>query len=206
MPSLLADKLSMNNPHNVDILFDPKAIEKGLLKRRTYAFTLDLFAVALINKGILIAYTNFLQSFFYQLPIHAQQSIIGEIPKASFFTLTAVFFSYFLMSFYLGEGKTPGKLFFGLRVYSPKKLQDTLTLKESSLRSLGYFLCYATGLFLFLAPFMRKDRKGVPDWFSGTQTISEERFLLLKNLKAKEEAEQLEKDEEEQLSLFDEAA
>lgn len=49
-------------------------------------------------------------------------------------------------------------------------------LKESFNRTLGYFICYITGSFLFIIPFLRQDNKGIPDWLGQTKVISEEEY------------------------------
>tara|TARA_R110002049_G_scaffold237190_5_gene410281 strand:- start:146 stop:694 length:549 start_codon:yes stop_codon:yes gene_type:complete len=172
---------------------------KLLSKHRVYAFTFDMFMVGMTSKLIMLTYRSFFTSFFYQLKYHVQQSVVAGLPVVHLSVLMAVFFSYFFISYYTSEGKTLGKMIFGLRVYSPAKPEIHLSLAESAKRSLGYLVCYVTGLFLFALPLFRKDQKGVPDFFSNTEVVFEDFFEQhLVDVKAD--------DDEDQFDLFDEAA
>lgn len=171
-----------------------------LFKNRIYAFTFDMFMVGLISKLVMFTYTSFLRSFFHQLRYQVQDTLASGLPAIHFSVLMTVFFSYFFVSFYTSEGKTLGKMMFGLRVYSPTQPRMALTLNESFKRTMGYLVCYATGLFLFALPLVRSDRRGLPDFFSKTEVVFEDYFIE-NILPASEKVI-----EQDQMDLFDTAA
>lgn len=152
-----------------------------ILKKRTYAFTLDLFFIAVINKAIMYTYINFLETFFYQLPISFQMNINGQLAKANGISIMIIFWGYFVLSYYMGEGKTPAKMLFGLKVHSPHSSDNHLSFKASVLRTSAYFICCFTGVFLIAIPFLRRDKKGLPDWFSNTHVVTEDEIAVVQH-------------------------
>lgn len=172
---------------------------KLLSKHRVFAFTFDMFMIGMTSKLIMLTYKSFFTSFFYQLRYQVQESVANGLPVVHVSVLMSVFFSYFFISYYTSEGKTLGKMIFGLRVYSPTKPDLHLSLGESAKRSLGYLVCYATGLFLFVLPLLRKDQKGLPDFFSNTEVVFEDFF-------EQHLIDQAVLEDEDQFDLFDEAA
>lgn len=158
----------MNNQENREAYSDPKQ----LLKSRTYAFTLDLAFVLILNKAVTLSYTNFIRTIFYQLAPHTQQKILLSFEFVQFSTLWIVFWSYFVLSYYLGEGKTPGKMIFGIQTFS-KKSNEGLSLSQSLVRTMGHFVCMISGLFLFALPYLRKDQKSLADLFAETWVSKE---------------------------------
>lgn len=144
-----------------------------LINKRTFAFTLDLFLIILINKAIMLTYMSTLNIVFYHLPVAVQKNLIEYLPHISFHILLLVFGGYFFFSYFLGEGKTPGKLLFNLKVQSLSSNDKELSFKECFLRTAGYFVCYLTGLILFAIPYFNKKGTGLPDFLSSTQVIDE---------------------------------
>ncbi|MBH47557.1 MAG: hypothetical protein CME71_05255 [Halobacteriovorax sp.] len=171
-----------------------------LFKHRVYAFTFDMMMIGITSKLVMLTYTSFLKNFFHQLRYQVQDSIATGLPVIHFSVLMTVFFSYFFLSLYTSEGKTLGKMVFGLRVYSKEKPELHLGLGESFRRTMGYLVCYATGLFLFALPMLRKDRRGLPDMFSSTEVVFEDFF----NEHIMKGADKV--SDREQIDLFDEAA
>jgi len=174
-----ANKNEITIPH---LITKPRTSSKGLLKKRSYAFTMDLFFITLINKGIIFTYVNFLETYLYQLPSSFQMSINQKITQVNNLSLLFIFWGYFLFSYYMGEGKTPGKLIFGIKVHSPHRADDHLSFKEAFMRTGGYFVGCFTGMFLLAVPFLRKDAKGIPDFLSHTHVVSEDELEYIKSL------------------------
>src|SRR5690606_4450194 len=125
-----------------------------------------MFMVGLTSKLIMFTYTSFMRAYFYQLRPHVQESLTANLSLVHFSVLMTVFFTYHFVSFYTSEGKTLGKMMFGLRVYSPTQPRMALSMSESFKRTLGYTVCYVTGFVLFALPLLRQDRRGLPDFFS----------------------------------------
>ena len=150
------------------------------LKKRVYAFSFDLFLVALISKMVIYTYLNFMSSFFVQMPFIIQSKINQGIPTVHALTLMTTFWAYFFFSYYLAEGRTPGKIIFSLKVQSNDHHEADLSFKESFLRTLGYFLCYMSGVVLFLLPFFNRSSKGLGDWISNSHVLDFEDYLASK--------------------------
>lgn len=176
------------------ILHFPKVNKEDLIRKRCFAFTVDLMFIIMINRAIMFTYMNFIRTFFLHIPYHAQSNLVEGLPQIHLTTLLAVFFGYFTISYYMGEGQTPGKLLFGLRIYSKRKNSIKLNLQESILRTMGYFLCYITGFVFFLIPFLRRDQKGIPDWFSRTEVILKSSYVPTREviIEVEEDSNQLE--------------
>ena len=107
------------------------------------------------------------------------------------------YFSYFLVSFYLGHGKTIGLTIFDMRTVSHEGSPRELSFMESFMRTMGYTLNYLFFFLPFLVNLVRKDKRGLPDFFSQTEVMTENEFLhyehSIKAQKAQEEAaEQIE--------------
>lgn len=161
--------LKIANLNEVNLISDSM-----ILKKRTYAFTLDLFFIALINRVVMYTYINFLETFFYQLPISFQINVNSQIAKVNGLSMMVIFWGYFVFSYYMGEGRTPAKMLFGLKVHTANNLETSLSFKASVLRTAAYFICCFTGLFLIAIPFLRRDKKGLPDWISATHVMTED--------------------------------
>ena len=156
--------------------------DNDFMKKRVYATTLDLFLIGLINKAMLFTYLKFMKSFYYQLPFSLQYRLESGLVSISMLSLFVVFWGYFMLSNYWGEGRTPGKILFGLKVHSPSFKyhgQYHLTLYEAFARTAGYFFCYASFGLLYGIAFITPDRKGIPDWFSGTQVVTDEQMEFI---------------------------
>ncbi len=162
--------------------------KRELLRKRTYAFTADIFLISIINKLLITTYINLLEVIMYHYPIHIQRSLILSLNSIQTITLIAIFSLYFFISYSFGNGQTPGKAIFNIYV---KGKNEKLTTWECLSRTFGYFLCYALGLILYLVPFFRKDRRGIPDFISQTN--------VKMNISKKEVHEK-------QIDLFDKAA
>jgi|GEM_PF-3572688 len=161
---------------------------KKKLKKRIYAFGTDLFFIGVIQKVIVLSYVSFINENFNQAPMRVKSSLLGNLGELRLSTLVFTFFSYFLLSYFLGHGKTPGKTLFNLRVFSHEGDPKELSFMEAFMRTVGYTTCYVTGSFLFFIAIFRKDARGIPDFFSQTEVYTDEEFdVLINELKLKEE-------------------
>lgn len=149
---------------------------KEKLKKRFYAFYIDLVTIGLIQKILVYTYVNCINDLLTSIPKFQKVSLLNHTWQLTITTLSFTFFSYFLMSLYLNHGKTLGKSLIGLRVYSSESADGDLSFSESLLRTITYTACYLTGSFLLLIPFLNKDSKGLPDYFSHTEVLSEAEF------------------------------
>lgn len=106
----------------------------------------------------------------------SQFMLTSQMHKVELSVISVVFFGYFFLSYYMGNGKTPGKILFRLRVVPTENPAQLLSLTSSFKRTLGYFFCYITGFILFALPYFNKNREGLPDIFSSTHVLTEEQY------------------------------
>ena len=190
--------------------------DNKILRKRSYAFVTDLFIIGLINKGLMYTYISFLKTYFYQLTMKTQLLLESKMYDVHFVSLGIVFWGYFLMSYYWGEGKTPGKHIFGLKVHSPGFKYSSelhLTLRECFARTLGYFINCLTAGSLFAISFITTNSKGLPDWLSQTSVVTDEQMDYIDKVYFSPDFESdflkpamsivEEKEVEQQLSLFE---
>jgi len=155
-----------------------KKKKKAFLSKRAYAFSIDFFLIALINKAILFTYLSFMKSNFFYLPADKKISLLGNIDQLHFPILFFVFWGYYLTSLYLGNGQTPGKIALHLRVVDEAG-GPHLSIKECFMRTLGYFICTMSGFILLGIPYLTKDARGIPDWLSNTRAQTKEELQSL---------------------------
>lgn len=136
-----------------------------LLKRRVYALTTDFFIIVATNYFLMASLTNFIKTVFFHFPLKAQLFFINKLGMMTSISLMALTFAYFSIFYYVTNGRTMGKTFFGLKVVSS---EGEISLKQSMQRSISYFACAMFGSFLFALSFIRKDDKSLADVMSGT--------------------------------------
>lgn len=158
-----------------DLKFTPLFKKENLLKKRIGAFSIDLFAVIFATKGMLVSYSLFIKKFALPVYMQAQSDWFNAYNKMEVSALLITFISYFFLCLYLSQGKTLGKTIMGLKVIA-KNNPGELYWWEAFARSFSYLTCYMTGLFLFMIPVLNPSQKGLPDWISGTQVISDEEW------------------------------
>lgn len=126
----------------------------------------------------------------------SQYMLTSQMHKVELSVISVVFFGYFFLSYYMGNGKTPGKILFRLRVVPTDNPTNLLTITESFKRTVGYFFCYITGFVLFALPYFNKNRDGIPDLFSSSHVLTEEKYkeVLSEFQEQAEETTQLELD------------
>jgi uncharacterized RDD family membrane protein YckC len=112
------------------------------------------------------SFTQFIQTVFFHFPFKMQIFLINKMAVMSSLSLMSLTFAYFSLFYFVTNGRTMGKTFFGLQVKTTDG--EELTLQQSMLRALAYFTCAITGSFLFALSYIRKDQKSLADVFSGT--------------------------------------
>lgn len=192
----------MNSSNKAQIYLMPRSekAKKEILKKRFTAFALDIFSVVLLTKVLLFTFGQFFRMHFSNLPFETQTNVVSNLHQIQWIVLSITFWGYFVLSNFLSNGKTIGKSFSGLRVFSPS--EEHLTFQESFMRTFGYFFGYATGSILLAIPFMRQDAKGLPDWFSSTYVITEDEYAVFLEETFSTSSESLETEEFEQTDFL----
>lgn len=142
-----------------------------LLKRRTWAMTLDLFIVTATNYFLMAAFTNFVRTVFFHFPIKAQIFLVHKFSMMTTISMLSLMFAYFSLFLFVTNGRTMGKTIFGLKVVNQD--QSEITLVQAMKRSFAYFTCMMLGSFLFALSFIRKDQKSLADLVSSSTVALE---------------------------------
>ncbi|EQC45606.1 RDD family protein [Bacteriovorax sp. Seq25_V] len=161
----------------------PKMPErKKILKKRMYAFILDLYAIVFLNKFMVFAWLGFVNSYISNISLFNSKSSSLVNSGATNLSLPIVYTAYFFFFYYLGEGRTLGKMFFKLRVYSNGHRKEELSAKECFARALGYLLCNYMFFIPFALVYLKKDMKSIGDYLSGTTVMTDEEFAIIDTL------------------------
>lgn len=140
-----------------------------ILKKRTYAFTLDLAIIVGVNYFSMAAFSDFLKIVFFHFPIHVQLTLIEKFKYVHSVSLLSFMFAYFSIFYFATNGQTMGKMILKLKVNASKEM----TLTQSMLRAISYIMCAMFGSVMFILPFIRSDKKSLADLISGT-TVTED--------------------------------
>lgn len=142
-----------------------------VLRKRTFAFTIDLGIIITTNYFLMAAFTDFLKIVFFHFPIKTQLLLIHKFKLFNSVSVLSLMFAYFTVFYFVTNGKTMGKMLMGLTVKSENK---EMSLKECMLRSITYIFCAWFASIPFIISFIRKDQKSLADLFSGTNVFMEE--------------------------------
>ena len=115
-------------------------------------------------------YLRTLGTFIGFVPIEKKENIFTNLYLLDNYLFIVLFTGYFVSCFFLGNGKTLGKLLFNLEVKNPQ--ENETHFDQYLLRTFAYLFCYLNGIFLLLIPLITKSGKGIPDWVSGTEIIT----------------------------------
>lgn len=175
---------------------------KETLKKRCYAFITDLYAIVFINKYMAFAWSAIINNYVANTTLSnpkASKLIFNGISNLS---LPIIFMGYFFFSYYLGDGRSLGKMLFGLKVYSNENRKNSLSAKECLSRSLGYLFSNYLLYIPFLTSFVRSDMKSINDFISQTTVYSDKEIAFIESLESS--AANQSEDASEQIDLFPE--
>jgi uncharacterized RDD family membrane protein YckC len=152
----------------------------------------DFSSILVIGAAIQTSYIMFVNEFLYSLKFQAKSALILENSPVQFSVFLLSFTAYFLYSLYIMDGQTFGKKVFKLRAVKDdfifdEEIEDSeITLRESFRRTMGYLACYMSFGAFFIFSVMSEDNRGLPDYFSGTRTVSEDLIESIKLSKSQE--------------------
>jgi len=147
-----------------------------LLRKRLYSFAFDILFIFILNKGLMSAYFKALEQY-YPLDQRLYNQALALYPFVQFSLFTSLFFGYFIWTQYTWNGKTLGAIINNIKVKEDNK--KLISLKHICLRTLGTFICYLSGLILFIPIYFSKDNKGLSDWMSSTHIVRDEEMATL---------------------------
>ena len=175
-PPSLKNHLTEQVPLALDHYSEFSRYPKPII-RRMMSFSFDLMMIFILKISFILSLSGFVKTFFFQLHNSAQEELIHHLQNFDVSLTFLIYWGYFSLSMYLGEGKTVGKIFFKLTVVPRNAFQEnqfSLSFWSCQKRTLGYLLAYLSAGLLFFINFTRKDQKGLPDLLSQSMTIGDE--------------------------------
>lgn len=175
----------------------PKLPErKQVLKSRTYAFVVDLYAIVFFNKFLTLTWITFVNKFIGNIALTHKSEASNLFSGISNLAMPVVFAGYFFFFYYLNNGRTIGKLLFKLKVCAKNNRERELTAMESFSRAIGYLFCNYLFFLPFALVYLRKDGKSIHDFISSTYVLREDEMAILDSL---EENSKIEAHKQEEL-------
>jgi uncharacterized RDD family membrane protein YckC len=178
--------------------FDIKPIDianDDITQRRIYSFLVDFSAIMVINTAIHTSYALFVSEFFQVLNIKVKaQLLMGNFGLQAGIFLMA-YMTYFFYSMFILNGQTFGKMFFKLHtiddnyIFEEDSKQYYLGARQAFRRAFGYLTCYLSFGSFFIFSILSEDKRGIPDYFSNSRTVSEEWLEGMKAYKKYEHEE-----------------
>lgn len=155
---------------------------KKILSKRISAFIIDLYAISIISKLLIINYFDFMNNIFFITPNSHQIKAALSLSSLNFTMMLIVGLSYFTGFLYFNHGQTPGKLIFQLRTFRTDGPE--LSFFQCLLRTVSYFFSYMSAFaFIFAWPtFLSKNNRGIPCMISNTFTDIENYFEEVEKL------------------------
>lgn len=154
-------------------------LPKSNLIKRGFALTIDMAVIGLLYTGLVNGYSLFVAEFLGPINYQGQYDLIQGNLFFSLSVFIPLYFSYFLYCTFVMDGKTIGKMATGLKVikeefvHNMDVMEYELSLKDSFRRASGYLLCYMSFGIFFIFNFASEDKRGLPDYLSGSRTVSE---------------------------------
>lgn len=159
--------------------------DKGLLRKRFYAFFVDLFIVGVVSKVFLVAYMIFIESSLKFIPLNYKRSLYDNLKVVHLPMIFTLFFGLYFLSLYIGHGRSPGKAIMKLRVISKKTPFEGLSIWECFTRAMAGLVCYLSMCSLFVFSLFNKAGNGFPEWISGTTVVTDDQYEEMKHQKEK---------------------
>lgn len=144
------------------------------ISKKINAYSIDIMLILIANKFMTWGYSLFLKSFMFFLPSEMLQNILNNINSINYLSIWTVFIGHFLVSYYLGDGKTIGKMTYGLKVVPLSDMTKPLSFRQCSLRTLAHL---SNILLLFIPSaityLMTSGKRGTCEVLSKTLVISQ---------------------------------
>lgn len=152
---------------------------RDLLKSRTYAFIIDIYAIVFLAKGSSMAWGMFIRDYISNFSFFDYQAWANLNVNTFSLTLPIFYTSYFFFFYYLNDGRTLGKMAYKLKVCAAHDHTRELTFMEAFSRSIAYLFCNYLSYLPFLINYLRKDSMGIAELISNTVTLREDEIALI---------------------------
>jgi uncharacterized RDD family membrane protein YckC len=163
--------------------FDIRPIDianENITQRRIYSFLVDFSTILVINTAIYTSYAVFVSEFYSALNVEVKTQLIGGNFGLQAGVFLMAYMTYFFYSMFVLNGQTLGKKVFKLHtiddnyIFEEDSSQFTLGARQAFRRSFGYLTCYLSFGSFFVFSILSEDKRGIPDYFSSSRTVSAE--------------------------------
>lgn len=171
------EEVSTFNPADIGYF---KIENDNITQKRIYSFMIDFSIIMLLNTATHVAYSLFVSNFMFVLNMKQQNYLTSQNMPVQLAIFMLIYTTYFFYSMYILNGQTVGKIVYKLTTVADNFVFDedvkdhTPTLSQAWRRTFGYLTCYFSFGTFFLFSFMSEDKRGAPDYFSQTRTVSNE--------------------------------
>lgn len=142
--------------------------DKELLRKRVYAFGLDMIFITLFSKAIIFSFSSYLKDYMLIDKVFTPSTVDYYFEQLSPIILLTIFNAYFIVGHYIGLGLTIGKSIFEIQIISNS--QDELDLVDSIMVSFGYIISILSlGIVLVRLPFFKN--RSLMEILTKTKTI-----------------------------------
>lgn len=179
----LADHITKRTPIQTFQIDDLNAfaIEKERIGlRRAFAFICDLFLVITFTNMAVSSYAFFVKEFLQPMSMGQKTQMMSSVWALGLGVSAVVAFTYFFYCAYFLEGKTAGSWLMKLTIideswpFTPEKEEYVPSAAQCAKRTLGYLACYLSFGAFFFFTYLNDEKRGVPDFVSGTRMVSDE--------------------------------
>ncbi|MCY4643981.1 MAG: RDD family protein [Bacteriovoracales bacterium] len=141
------------------------------ISRRFFAYCMDFMVVFFLVQAVWVASESMV--YLFEWPFELRRYVLSSLQEMEWPLLIGGLMAYFFHANYFMEGKSLGGLFFDL--VAREKGGQALSAKQSLARSavlglLPLVLSHIISSFLLLIPFVRKDKRGLADILSFSQS------------------------------------
>lgn len=153
-----------------------------MLRPRAYAYLVDLLCVVILAQASFFTLTSTSKLLFYGVHPVIHTKVLASYIKLFPLFFICTYFTYFMASLYISNGKTIGKYLFGLKVIS--RHSQNIGLKtcfmRASIKTLAFGLfpiSWSLGMMSFVLsftfPYLRQSAQSLTDVFSFSQTVQQ---------------------------------
>jgi len=172
--------------------FDIESIDlskESITQKRIYSFMVDFAFIMVMNTAVHTSYSIFVNEFYAPISSTLKTQLMQTNSGLQVGVFMLLYMSYFFYSMYVLNGKTLGKMVFKLKtvsndyIYEEDELESNLEIRQSFRRSFGYLTYFLSFGTFFIFSLLSEDKRGIPDYFSGTRTVSNEWYEAMKSYK-----------------------
>lgn len=166
-----------------------------ITQRRIYSFLVDFATIMVINTAIHTSYALFVSEFYASLNLQVKSQLLGGNFGLQAGVFMMAYMTYFFYSMFILDGQTLGKMIFKIHtiddnyIFEEDEKAYKLGFRQSFRRAFGYLTCYLSFGTFFIFSILSEDKRGVPDYLSGSRTVSSEWFEGMKAYKEYEHEE-----------------